>query len=159
MPAKSCSAHTSSVTWGANGFSSNVNTFSSSLVMLPFPLISFIRAIRAAMAVLNFKFSTSSPTFFMVLWKTLSISGRIPAPSINRFCRFQYRSTKRRHPFTLVVLHGAAFSKSPMNISYSRSVSAPNSRTTSSGFTTFPRLLLIFSPFSPRIIPWLVRLA
>jgi hypothetical protein len=29
----------------------------------------------------------------------------------------------------------------------------------SSGLTTLPRDLLIFSPFSPRIMPWLVRLA
>ena len=54
---------------------------------------------------------------------------------------------------------GAAFSKSPMNISYNRMVSAPYSLTMSSGFTTLPRDLLIFSPFSPRIMPWLVRLA
>ena len=57
----------------------------------------------------------------------------------------------------LLLDHGAAFSKSPMNISYRRSVSAPNSRTISSGLTTFPRDLDIFSPFSPKIMPWLVR--
>ena len=54
---------------------------------------------------------------------------------------------------------GAAFSKSPMNISYRRMVSAPYSFTMSSGLTTLPRDLLIFSPFSPKIMPWLVRLA
>ena len=42
-----------------------------------------------------------------------------------------------------------------MNISYSRSESAPYSATTSSGLMTLPRLLDIFSLFSPRIMPWL----
>jgi hypothetical protein len=42
-----------------------------------------------------------------------------------------------------------------MNISYRRIASAPYSVTMSSGLTTLPRLLDIFSPSEPRIIPWL----
>ena len=53
------------------------------------------------------------------------------------------------------MLHGLTASSGPMNISYSRSASAPYSRTTSSGLTTLPRLFDIFSSFSPRIMPWL----
>ncbi|MNL68627.1 hypothetical protein D3C87_1933790 [compost metagenome] len=48
-----------------------------------------------------------------------------------------------------------AASRGPMNISYRRRVSAPYSLTTSSGLTTLPRDLDIFSLFSPRIMPWL----
>ena len=44
-----------------------------------------------------------------------------------------------------------------MNISYRRKASAPSSSMMSSGLMTFPRDLDIFSPFSPRIMPWLVR--
>ena len=46
-------------------------------------------------------------------------------------------------------------SNGPINISYKRNVSAPYWRTTSSGLTTFPFDLDIFSLPSPRIIPWL----
>ena len=58
-------------------------------------------------------------------------------------------------PLTPAMLHGLVASSGPMNISNSRSASAPYSATTSSGLTTLPRALDIFSPFSPRIIPWL----
>ena len=44
-----------------------------------------------------------------------------------------------------------------MNIRYARTVSAPTELTYSSGFTTLPRDLLIFSPSSPRMTPWLNR--
>ena len=53
------------------------------------------------------------------------------------------------------MLQGFTASSGPMNISYSRRASAPYSLTTWSGLTTLPRLFDIFSPFSPRIIPWL----
>ena len=121
--------------------------------------ITFISAISAAIAVLNFRFSMSSVTFLIVLWNAFSISGRIASPSATMFWRFQKRSINRRQPLMPALLHGAAFSKSPINISYMRIVSAPYSLTMSSGLTTLPRDLLIFSPFSPRIMPWLVRFA
>src|SRR5690554_5805624 len=72
-------------------------------------------------------------------------------------CSFQTLSRKRRQPRTPSVLHGTLFSKSPINISYMRKVSAPYSSTTSSGLTTLPRDLDIFSLFSPKIMPWEVR--
>ena len=68
------------------------------------------------------------------------------------------RSRNRLQPFTALSDQAAAFSKSPMNMIYIRMVSAPYWATTSLGLTTFPRDLDIFSPPSPRIIPWLVRL-
>ena len=52
------------------------------------------------------------------------------------------------------VFHGAAFSKSPMNISYRRSVSAPYSLTTSSGLTTLPRDLDILTMGCSAISPY-----
>ena len=53
-----------------------------------------------------------------------------------------------------LVFQGAAFSKSPMNISYRRSVSAPYSFTTSSGLTTLPRDLLILTMGCSAISPY-----
>ena len=44
-------------------------------------------------------------------------------------------------------------SRGPANISNSLNESAPYSSMTSSGLTTLPRDLDIFSPFEPRIIP------
>ena len=56
-------------------------------------------------------------------------------------------------PSTPFVFQGFVASSGPMNISYIRSVSAPNSFTISSGLMTLPRDLLIFSLFVPRIMP------
>ena len=72
--------------------------------------------------------------------------------------RFHTRSKNRLEPFTASVDQMAACSKSPTNMIYRRMVSAPYWATMSLGFTTFPRDLDIFSPPSPRSMPWLVRL-
>ena len=114
--------------------------------------------IMAAIAVFILSVSMSSVTFLMVLWNELSSSGVTPVPftsSVNP----AKRSKKRLQPLMLWLDHGADFSKSPMNISYKRMVSAPYSLMISSGLTTFPRDLDIFSPFSPKIMPCEVRLA
>ena len=74
-------------------------------------------------------------------------------------CMFQTLSRNLLHPRMLSTDHGAVWSNGPMNISYTRNVSAPYSFITSSGFTTFPLDLLIFSPLDPKIIPWEVRFA
>ena len=108
---------------------------------------------------LNFISSMSSPTFLIALWNALSSSLEYSSLSLRISCSAQTLSKKRLQPLMEEVDHGALFSKSPMNISYKRMVSAPYSRTMSSGLTTLPRDLLIFSPFSPRIMPWLVRFA
>ena len=50
--------------------------------------------------------------------------------------------------------HGLDDSIGPINISYNLKLSAPYTFTISSGFTTFPLDLLIFSLFDPSIIPW-----
>ena len=81
----------------------------------------------------------SSPTFLMVRWTSASSAGRTPSPSTRLSASAQMRSKKRLQPLMEEVFQGAAFSKSPMNISYRRSVSAPYSFTTSSGLTTLPR--------------------
>ncbi len=52
----------------------------------------------------------------------------------------QTRSRKPRTPLTPVMLQGLTASSGPMNISYSRSESAPYWATTWSGLTTLPRL-------------------
>jgi hypothetical protein len=112
------------------------------------------------MAVLNFMVSMSSPTFLMVRFTAFSLAGeKLSLPSMRSPARFQTRSRKRLQPLTAVSDQGTAFSKSPMNMMYSLSVSAPYWATTSLGLTTLPRDLDIFSPPSPRIMPWLVRLA
>ena len=51
-------------------------------------------------------------------------------------------------------LQGIDASKGPINISYKRNVSAPYCSTISSGLTTFPLDLDIFSWLEPKIIPW-----
>ena len=68
--------------------------------------------------------------------------------------KFQTRLMNFFAPTTPVVLQGLDTSSGPMNISYSRRVSAPYSRTTSLGFTTNSgKRLPILMPFSPRIMP------
>ncbi len=52
------------------------------------------------------------------------------------------------------VFQGFMASSGPRNIRYRRSESAPYAAITSSGLTTLPRLLDIFCPSSPRMMPW-----
>ena len=115
--------------------------------------------IMAAMAVFIFRVSISSVTFLMVLWRMASLAGVKSSLSAAVSARFQTLSKKRLEPFTASVDHVAACSKSPTNMIYRRMVSAPYCATMSLGFTTLPRDLDIFSPPSPRIMPWLVRFA
>src|SRR5699024_12204077 len=68
-------------------------------------------------------------------------------------CKRHTRSRKRREPSRPFSDQAIDASRGPMNISYRRKVSAPYWLTTSSGFTTFPLDLDIFSLPSPRIIP------
>ena len=140
---------------GANGFKSVKNILNSSFVISFELYISLTKLIIAAIAVLNFMVSISSETFLISLFIKTSKSFRIDPSFKNSF--ISYTLFKNfLHPLIEAVSHGAACSKSPINSSYNLNVSAPYSKTTSSGLTTFPRDLLIFSPFCPRIIPWLV---
>ena len=95
----------------------------------------------------------------MVLWTMAAFFSEICSLSSIISIRFQQRSRKRFEPFTASFDQVTAFSKSPMNMMCRRIVSAPYWATMSLGLTTLPRDLDIFSPPSPRIIPWLVRLA
>jgi len=67
-------SHSSSVMWGAKGFSSRSRYFRSPRVQ-PLAFSSFTMVIMAAMAVFIFRLSTSSVTFLMVLWMTASLAG------------------------------------------------------------------------------------
>ena len=125
----------------------------------PLAVISLTAVIMAAMAVFIFNVSISSVTFLMVLWRMASLAGVKSSLSAAVSARFQTLSRKRLEPFTASVDQVAACSKSPTNMIYRRMVSAPYWATMSLGFTTLPRDLDIFSPPSPRIMPWLVRLA
>ena len=113
----------------------------------------------AAMAVFIFSSSMSCVTFLMVLWTMDSFLAEMDISSVAMSCRLKQRSRKRLLPLTASLLQLTAFSKSPMNMMCRRMVSAPYCATMSLGFTTFPRDLDIFSPPSPKIMPWLVRLA
>ena len=77
------------------------------------------------MAVFIFSWRISSLTFLIALWKLVSNCGRYSSPSMTISDRSNTRSRNRLHPLMLEEDQGAAFSKSPMNISYSRIVSAP----------------------------------
>ena len=77
------------------------------------------------MAGLNFMLSMSSATFLMHLWMDASLAGVYARLSEQLSARFHTLSKKRLQPFTALSLHTAACSKSPMNMIYSRRVSAP----------------------------------
>ena len=79
----------------------------------------------AAMAVLNFMASISSATFLMVLWMPASFSFVYSRLSEQLSARFHTLSRNRLQPLTAWSDHTAACSKSPMNMVYSRRVSAP----------------------------------
>ena len=79
----------------------------------------------AAMAVLNFMASMSSATFLMVLWTAASLAFVYSRLSEQPSARFQTLSKKRLQPLTAWSDHTAACSKSPMNMTYRRRVSAP----------------------------------
>ena len=103
------------------------------------------------MAVLNDICSMSRVTAWIVLCSTRFCStrrrdvlrrprsARAFSPRSSMIIR-QTRSRKPRTPLTPSMLQGLTASSGPMNISYSRSESAPYSVTTWSGLTTLPRL-------------------
>ena len=123
----------------------------------PLAANSLAMVIMDAMAVFIFSSSMSSVTFLMVLWMIASFLSEMARSSVQLSARFQTRSRKRFEPLTASLDQVTAFSKSPMNMMCSRMVSAPYWSTMSLGLTTLPRDLDIFSPPSPRIMPWLVR--
>mmetsp|Transcript_29056 Transcript_29056/g.49658 ORF Transcript_29056/g.49658 Transcript_29056/m.49658 type:complete len:288 (-) Transcript_29056:531-1394(-) len=112
------------------------------------------KTIICEIAVLKESASTSALTFWIVLCISRSVSTPISAPSATLDARVCTRFWKRTTPEICSVCHGLTASSGPMNISYSRIASAPYVWTMSSGLTTLPRDLDIFSPSSPRIIPW-----
>mmetsp|Transcript_14672 Transcript_14672/g.62953 ORF Transcript_14672/g.62953 Transcript_14672/m.62953 type:complete len:258 (-) Transcript_14672:1835-2608(-) len=132
--------HSSSERCGAYGPSSSTKGssvfrgFSSHLVA------ALTNSIIAAMAVLKRMPSVSSVTFATHALIALSCSSEGSASVIFAGSNRRYaRARNREHPSTPLVCHTFVSRSGPMNISYRRSESAPNSSTTSSGFTTFPR--------------------
>src|SRR3989339_209100 len=97
----------------------------------------------------------SSPTFLIVLCKVVSRFLLIGASTDNFSCNTQTLSKNLRTPTTPLVLQAHDCSNGPINISYKRIASAPNSPTTSSGLTTLFQRLLILRPSSARIKPTL----
>ena len=85
---------------------------------------------KAATEVLNEKFSMSSETFLMVLWRVRN-SCSVAFSSVTHSCpsRSKNRRQKRRRnlctPSMPFVSQGFDCSSGPRNISYMRSVSAP----------------------------------
>ncbi|MNN43665.1 hypothetical protein D3C81_1579130 [compost metagenome] len=124
-----------------------------------------MKIINWLIAVLKRSASKSSVTFLIVLCHVRLKSSLPPCSTILSFS-LPFSPTNRRHtrdkkrcvPSTPLAFHGLVASSGPMNISYTRSVSAPYSLTISSGLITLPRDLLIFSLLVPRIIPWLTNL-
>ena len=107
--------------------------------------------------VLNFISSISFVIFFIALCIIDSNSFEYSSPSTKISCIFHILSKNLLHPRMLSIDHGAVWSNGPINISYTLKLSAPKSLTISSGFTTFPFDLDIFSPLLPNIIPCDVR--
>ena len=104
---------------------------------------------RAEIAVLNAMRSMSPSTLWMQRCSAFSRSGSsgrsaarcactAPRPLSSGTHRRQTRPRKRCTPGTSFGFHGLLSASGPMYISYSRNVSAPYSRTTSSGLTTLP---------------------
>mmetsp|Transcript_20064 Transcript_20064/g.31617 ORF Transcript_20064/g.31617 Transcript_20064/m.31617 type:complete len:206 (-) Transcript_20064:2349-2966(-) len=147
------SSQHSSATCGAKGETSRVSASTASRAGAAWAARWLESTIICAMAVLKLSASTSSVTFLMVLCMSTVVSSSISSASSRR-ARLYTRSRNRTTPATWEVCQGLVASRGPMNISYRRRASAPDSCTTSSGLTTFPRLLLIFSLSLPRIIPW-----
>mmetsp|Transcript_21063 Transcript_21063/g.63392 ORF Transcript_21063/g.63392 Transcript_21063/m.63392 type:complete len:219 (-) Transcript_21063:2255-2911(-) len=131
--------------WGAYGDSSTTKSFRAAAGRGAGHLVAALtNSIMAEMPVLNRRASVSSVTRLMVLWTARSWSGEgLASGSVPPSNRRQARPRKRYTPSTPLVLHTLVSLRGPMNISYSRRESAPKRSTTSSGFTTLPRDLLI----------------
>ena len=146
---------------GTTGDSICTSPFTYSMLTLSCLYASFTKTIIAEIAVLKCKFSKSSVTFLTIMWYDFS-SSLVSSSTIEGFTlpsssiiSLQTRSRKRRDPSTPFVVQAIDASSGPMNISYSLNVSAPCVWLISSGLTTLPLDLDIFSLPSPKIIPWL----
>ena len=116
------------------------------------------------MAVLNFMFSMSSPTFLMVLWMEASCSLEYSSPPGSLFsARFQTPVQKplaalygvggpRRGLFKIADKHDVKSQRISAELSYY----VVGVHHVASGLR---HLLLLSFQLDPRIIPWLVRLA
>ena len=103
-----------------------------------------------AIAVLKLRRSMSSPTLAMVRCNCFSMPTSATAahktsPVRSSTASRHARCRKRNTPTISRVFHGFDASSGPMYISYKRNVSAPYSAITSSGLTTFRRLLDILA--------------
>ena len=142
---------------GANGFNNCKNVLYSALFIFLCFVNSFTIVINVDTDVLNFISSISFVIFFTALCIIDSNSFEYSSSSVIISCKLHTRSKNLLHPRILSIDHGAVWSNGPINISYTLKLSAPKSLTISSGFTTFPFDLDIFSPLLPNIIPCDVR--
>jgi hypothetical protein len=160
--------HTSSAINGAKGYNIKINfsntDFGIYFISSEFQVKIFKHSIIALIAVLNPKFDISSSTFLIVL--LIIISNLLVSTFLLFFLIFlskytsyifQILSKNLTTPVKLLVFHGLESVNPPINISYNLKASTPYSLTTSSGLTTFPKDLDIFSPLAPNTIPWLIN--
>mmetsp|Transcript_13574 Transcript_13574/g.49358 ORF Transcript_13574/g.49358 Transcript_13574/m.49358 type:complete len:271 (+) Transcript_13574:666-1478(+) len=135
--------HISSATCGAYGAKRIAKGSSAPRGFVSHLLAALMNSIMAAIAVLNLNSSVSVVTLLMHMLRALSCSfvgsvSTTPSPIV-----LHTRAKKRCTPSIARVDHVLVSLSGPINISYKRSESAPNSSTISSGLITLPRLLLI----------------
>jgi len=138
---------------GANGDTNNVSVSMVLVSRLSWSDNVFTKIINCDIAVLNLKFSMSSVTFFMVLWRSDSMSFAITQSGDAFWLSFSILSRNFLTPLTQAVLRATSFSNGHINISYVLNASAPYCAMTSSGLTTFHRLLDILRPSSASTSP------
>ena len=135
-------------------------TLYSSSVYLYRALVS---SMSLAMAVLKEKVFRSWSTALMVLWSTrftVLSSSVLPTEGSSAQILFTSLSTLSRYLATDLIppsFHGPPSTYANPNPRYILKASEPYLEIYSSGDTTLPLDLLIFSPSGPRIVPWCVR--
>lgn len=142
----------SSAKCGANGATMRASILIVSLDTVFGSVKPLTKIISCETAVLNLKFSMSSHTFLIDLWRSdwtslLSFSSLILSTSLHIL------SKNFLTPFTHAVLRATSFSNGHINISYVLNASAPYSPITSSGLITLFHLLDIFLPSSANTNP------
>src|ERR687892_349533 len=113
----------------------------------------------AAMEVLKRKDSRSSVSFLIrrFVRRSSSVGSASPPEESPPVTSERARLSQRETPSMPLPSQGPPSFHGPMNIRKPRSASEPKRSTYSCGLTTLPRLLLIFCPSGPSMVPWLRR--
>src|SRR4051812_10746201 len=112
----------------------------------------------AAIDVLKRKASRSPVNFLMRRFVRRGSSDGSASPPEESACVSEStRLSQRETPSIPLPSHGPPSFHGPINIRKPLSASEPKRSTYSCGLTTLPRLLLIFCPSGPRMVPWLRR--